>query len=239
MPKKFAVFDIDGTLIRWQLYHAMADTLAKRGLINSQDYAAMRTARMAWKRRVDDDSFKTYEREVVAAYEKVLSQMTVADFQSAVNEVIDEYKDQVYSYTRDLIQQLKTSGYLLFAISGSQIELVSKIAEHYGFDDYIGSTYEQVDGKFTGQSTVHLGAKHLVLDQLVQKQQATYKGSIAVGDSESDISMLEAVENPIAFNPTKKLFAHAKDKNWKIVIERKNMIYQLVKEGDNYSLKDN
>src|SRR3546814_11785501 len=27
--KKFAVFDIDGTLIRWQLYHAVVETVAK------------------------------------------------------------------------------------------------------------------------------------------------------------------------------------------------------------------
>ena len=28
MPRPFAVFDIDGTIIRWQLYHALADELA-------------------------------------------------------------------------------------------------------------------------------------------------------------------------------------------------------------------
>ena len=31
--RPFAVFDIDGTLIRWQLYHSIADTLARLGHI--------------------------------------------------------------------------------------------------------------------------------------------------------------------------------------------------------------
>ena len=34
--RPFAVFDIDGTLIRWQLYHAVADDMAKQNIINPQ-----------------------------------------------------------------------------------------------------------------------------------------------------------------------------------------------------------
>ncbi len=32
MSQPFAVFDIDGTIIRWQLYHALADELAKENI---------------------------------------------------------------------------------------------------------------------------------------------------------------------------------------------------------------
>jgi phosphoserine phosphatase len=45
--------------------------------------------------------------------------------------------------------------------------------------------------------------------------------------------MLEAAEQPIAFNPSEGLFKHAKESNWKIVIERKNIAYELAqKDGD-------
>jgi phosphoserine phosphatase len=50
-----------------------------------------------------------------------------------------------------------------------------------------------------------------------------------VGDTESDISILSAVGKPIAFNPNDKLAQHAKKKRWDIVVERKNVIYQLEK----------
>jgi phosphoserine phosphatase len=33
MSKRFAVFDLDGTLVRWQLYHALVDRLAKKGYL--------------------------------------------------------------------------------------------------------------------------------------------------------------------------------------------------------------
>jgi phosphoserine phosphatase len=44
------------------------------------------------------------------------------------------------------------------------------------------------------------------------------------------------VENPIAFNPEKKLFDYAQGKNWKIVLERKNMVYELENKNGQYEL---
>jgi phosphoserine phosphatase len=39
--------------------------------------------------------------------------------------------------------------------------------------------------------------------------------------------MLSSVGNPIAFNPNDALAAHAKKYGWKIIVERKNVIYDL------------
>ena len=61
-------------------------------------------------------------------------------------------------------------------------------------------------------------------------------GSVAVGDSASDVSMMELVELPIALNPEKKLYEHAKKRSWKIVLERKNMVYELEATDGNYRL---
>ncbi len=233
---KFAVFDIDGTLVRWQLYHAVAEALAKAGHIKPEDHTSIRQARMAWKKRESDESFKEYEKKLVEIYEQILQKLTYKQFSSAINAVFDEYKDQVYSYTRNLIKQLKDDGYLLFAVSGSQLEIVGKIAEYWGFDDWVGTDYEHQEGRFTGNITSHIGLKHLVIEQLVTKHNANYKNSLAVGDSEGDISMLEVVESAIAFNPSKKLFDHAKSKGWKIVVERKNVVYELEADNGQYIL---
>lgn len=234
--RAFAVFDIDGTLVRWQLYHAIADALAKNGHIDAKTHQKIKDARMVWKRRVHGEAFSAYQSELIAVYEKMLLDLNYKDFKQAVEAVFAEYKDQVYIYSRDLIKKLKKDGYLLFAISGSQIEIVSKIAKYHGFDDFVGTIYEHEKDKFTGALTLHLGGKHLVLQELVKKHHASLTGSIAVGDGASDISMLEMVETPIAFNPERKLFDIAKTKGWKIVIERKNMIYELERENGRYVL---
>src|SRR4029079_18165341 len=126
--------------------------------------------------------------------------------------------------------------YLLFAISGSQSEIVAKIASHYGFDDFVGSTYERKGNKFTGKKIIAKDSKHIILQNLVSKHGATYKNSIGVGDSEGDLTMLGEVSRPIAFNPSKLLFEEAKKRGWPIVIERKNMIYNLEPKDGKYLL---
>lgn len=232
--QKFAVFDIDGTLIRWQLYHAIADSLAQKGHIKPQSYQAMREARMAWKKR--GGGFKDYEKQVIVIYEAVLQTLSFDQLQEAIDAVFEEYKDQVYTYTRDLIAKLKHKDYLLFAISGSQTEIVAKIADYYGFDDYVGTVYERTKTSFSGQKTIGSFEKDKTLKRLVKKHSASWDGSLAIGDSHSDISMLELVEQPIAFNPDQDLFGYAGTKGWKVVIERKNMVYELEKTNGKYQL---
>lgn len=225
--RKFAAFDIDGTVIRWQLYHAVVNQLIKQGDIDSAVGDSIHRARMTWKRRDHPESFREYEGVLIGAYEDALSTMPVASFARAVDTVFGEYRDQVYTYTRDLIHSLHDDGYLLFAISGSHQEIVSKFADYYGFDDAVGQLYEQVDGKFTGQHTKPMHQKDVELQKLVSKHRASWAGSIAVGDSESDIAMLNLVEQPIAFNPSRGLAVHAEEQKWQIVLERKNVAYSL------------
>lgn len=235
MARKFAVFDIDGTLIRWQLYHGVVDNLAKRKLISDELFQTARAARMEWKKRTDPDAFKVYERKLVRIFDKAIITISYDDFMASVQAVFMEYKDQTYVYTRNLIRQLKEQGYMLFAISASQIQIVELLAKHYGFDDCGGSRYEVKDGAFTGRKFVLLREeKPKLLEWLVAKHKADFTGSIGVGDSESDIPMLMRVAQPIAFNPSQLLYTYAREQRWKIVVERKNVVYELMPQKDNH-----
>ncbi|HSW78914.1 MAG TPA: HAD family phosphatase [Candidatus Babeliales bacterium] len=234
--RPFAVFDIDGTLIRWQLYHAVADALVKLGYVEPGSYDSIKSARMSWKTRLPGINFRTYELEVIRVYEEVLNHLPATELDAAVETVFGEYKDQVYTYTRDLIQRLKNEHYILLAISGSQIEVVKLVAAHYGFDDFIGTVYERKDNRFTGNKSVPAFDKAKVLRELVDKHNLIFDDSIGIGDSLSDAAMLELVQQPIAFNPDKSLFDRANQSGWKIVIERKNMIYELNQKDGKYEL---
>jgi HAD superfamily hydrolase (TIGR01490 family) len=238
MRRPFAAFDIDGTVIRWQLYHAIADELARNGLIDTQAYKTVRAARLAWKNRVRPNAFSDYEKKLVRVVDEAVTGLTTQDIQQACEAVIRRYKDQVYTYTRDLIRELKAKNYTLFAISASQIEIVEPIASYYGFDDFGGSEFEYKNGHFTGKKhTLVSGYKPEFLKILADKHNVTWQNSIAVGDSEGDIPMLNIVEQPIAFNPTRLLYDHAKQHNWRIVVERKNVIYKLDPGTDGYELE--
>lgn len=235
--QKFAVFDLDGTLIRWQLYHAVVDKLAKHGYLGPDAQTILREARMRWKRREVGYSFRDYEIILIKTYEDSVTTLEPRVFDGVMTEVINEYKDQVYTYTRDLASSLKADGYLLLAISGSHEELVAAIAEHYGFDDWLGTRYKRRKGTFTGEKYVASHDKQAGLASLVAKHRLDYEDSYAIGDSKSDAPMLDAVTHPIAFNPDKALYNIATKKGWDIVIERKNVVYTLQKQADAYQLR--
>ncbi|MFI5270500.1 MAG: HAD family hydrolase [Candidatus Saccharimonadales bacterium] len=225
--RPFAVFDIDGTLIRWQLYHALNDALARKKLIDEKGFNKVRKARMNWKRRSYELSYHDYEQQLISLFEQELAGLKVSDLENAAQEVFDEYKDQVYTFTRDLIANLKKKNYLIFAISASPNIIVEKLADYYRFDDFVASTYSAMNGIYTGETNITIGKKAEILNNLIVKNQATKKGSVAVGDSEGDSAMLELVDKAIAFNPNKQLLDYSKDKHWDIVVERKNVIYKL------------
>ncbi|HSW85038.1 MAG TPA: HAD family phosphatase [Candidatus Saccharimonadales bacterium] len=233
--RPFAVFDIDGTLIRWQLYHALADELARQGHLETSQFQKVRQARMNWKRRTN--TFTAYEQTLVELINSAIVGISEGDLKNACQAVLNEYKDQVYTYTRDLIKDLKTKCYLIFAISASPQEIVELLADYYGFDDFGGSFYETKDGLYTGKADILMSSRKTdFLNVLINKHNVVKSGSLAVGDSESDIAMLAGVDNPIAFNPTKELFDHAQKSGWPIIVERKNMVYQLTPKNGKYFL---
>lgn len=225
--KKFAAFDIDGTLIRWQLYHALVDRLAKRGFLGEGVYEDLQKARMDWKVRNDDDGFYRYELKLIQTFDSAVDGLDEKVFLGVVSEVFEQYKDQVYTYTRDLIKDLKGQGYFLIFISGSHNELVEKLAEYYEFDASIGTRYEREGSKLKSDVFVASHHKKELLENLVKDHGLSWEGSYAVGDTSSDATMLSLVENAIAFNPDKKLYKLALENNWKIVIERKNVVYDI------------
>ncbi len=233
---KFAVFDIDGTLIRWQLYHGIVDKLAKEGVLGPDAHDKLHKARMIWKRREHDESFKAYERALITIYEQAINNVSTDEFDRFVSAVVDEYKDQTYVYTRELVKKLKAEGYYLLAISGSHHELVEQVATYYGFDDWQGTRYERKGRSFSGQKFIASQDKKTGLEKMVSKHKLSFRGSIAIGDSLSDAPMLEMVEQAIAFNPDRALFEKAVAHNWKIVVERKNMVYILEQKDGRYVL---
>lgn len=225
--RPFAVFDIDGTLIRWQLYHAVVHKLGKAGQLAPGDFEAINTARMEWKNRRTNEGFHDYEAQLVERFKAALKHVDPVVYDQVIEEVFEEYKDQTFTYTRDLVRELKSKNYLLFAISGSPYEAIEKLAKHHGFDDTIAGMFVRKNGQFTGEYTTPIFDKKAALESLVTKHGATYEDSYAVGDSASDAAMLDMAEHPIAFSPDRTLFDIAKQKGWHIVVERKNVVYEL------------
>jgi HAD superfamily hydrolase (TIGR01490 family) len=236
---KFAVFDIDGTLFRWQLFSEIVFELIETGHIPQHTKQEIDEKMAEWRSRKHSHSFHDFEMAVVKAFLGSVKQLDARAIETAADTILERSGKHVYAYTRNLMAALKTKGYTLIAISGSQDEVVQRFAKLWNFDIALGQVHEIKDGVYTGDIP---GGKLLVeqkgdlLKKIVKKHQLSWQKSIAVGDSRSDIAMLALVEQPIAFNPTDDLFEIAKEKGWKVVIERKNMIYELEPRNGLYVL---
>jgi HAD superfamily phosphoserine phosphatase-like hydrolase len=177
-------------------------------------------------------SFKDYEKSITTAFTSSLTNLSTDTIDAAAEAIVKKSGHKVYKFTREYIIQLKESGYFLLAVSGSHQEIAEPFAELYGFDDCIGTIFERKGSTYTGGIVRHVPSqKAELVKQFAETYNFTFKDSVAVGDSMSDVSMLEIVDKPLVFNPAHDLLEVAKEKGWDIVIERKNVAYRLQREA--------
>src|SRR5206468_3197525 len=110
--------------------HALADELARGGHLSPGQFQEVRAKRMTWKKRESDGSFLAYEKALVELVDSALPGMELDVFMGCSEHVMTEYRDQVYTYTRNLIRELKGQNYLLFAVSASQAPIVEMFANY-------------------------------------------------------------------------------------------------------------
>lgn len=236
MKKKFAAFDIDGTLFRSGLYREVSYELEKIGVVPKELTDMLMTKHREYRNRMHGNAFEEFEGLLVDSFDSLATKIRISDYEKAVDRVLAKKAENVYVYTRNLIQKLKKEGYFLVAISGSQIELVEPFADKYGFDAWVGQEWERGDEFFTGKITKTHTGKDKIIRRLMEEYDLTLKDSYAVGDSKGDIGMLELVDHPIAINPTHELYEKAHSEGWPIVVERKHMMYTLEQKDGQYVL---
>ncbi|PKM91484.1 HAD-IB family hydrolase [Candidatus Falkowbacteria bacterium HGW-Falkowbacteria-1] len=225
---KIAIFDIDGTIFRSSLLIELVEALVVEGLFPENIRDTYIRAYKDWFNR--RGSYEDYISAVVVAFEKNIKGINNNAFIEIAKQVVADNKDRVYRYTRDLIKKLDKDNYYLLAISHSPKAIVQDFCRDWGFDKVYGRDYEvDENNEFTGE-TLYLeliSDKSKILKRVIEKENLVLTGSVGVGDSEGDITLLQMVERPICFNPNAKLYSQAKLSGWEVVIERKDVIYEI------------
>lgn len=230
---KVAIFDIDGTVFRSSLLVELIEALVAEGIFPKGARNHYADSWRRWQARAGSAksgfSYYEYISNVVLAYRKCIAGVRRAEVWRVAEKVVSFHKIRLYRFTRDLIKKFGRTHFLL-AVSHSPYEAVAPFAKSLGFDKVYAQVYE-VDRRvrFTGRVLYEdiIFNKGKVLRRAVEKENLTLKGSIGVGDTESDISFLKLVERPIVFNPSMKLYRYAKKHGWEVVVERKDVIYLL------------
>jgi HAD superfamily phosphoserine phosphatase-like hydrolase len=160
-------------------------------------------------------------------------------YYDAAKTVVERTGKKTYMYTRRLLERLRQEGYLTIVLSMSTGALIKPLAEMYRIDIAVCNEemYDEITGVFKGLSIRERGiSKGHLLQEIVQEYSLDTAQSYAVGDTASDASILEMVGHPIAFNPDRTLQQIAISNGWKIVVERKNALYELEYTDGTYLL---
>ena len=226
-----AIFDIDGTIFRSSLLIELVEALIIEGVFPENARQEYETPYRKWIDR--EGGYEEYIDAVVRAFRQHLRGVSYDDFSRISQLVVALQSKRVYRYTRHLLKTLKKDGYYLLAISQSPKTILDSFCKQLGFDKVYGRIYEiGPQDRFTGDLIdEHLIAnKANIVRRAIEKENLTLEGSVGVGDTDGDIPLLEMVEEPICFNPNSVLYRHARRNNWKVVVERKNVVYELSKE---------
>lgn len=229
MKKRLAVFDVDGTIFRSSLVIELVNELIKSDIFPKKVEKEIEKDYVAWLNR--EGHYDRYLEKVVKVYEKNIAGCLEVEVEEVIKKVLESEKKKVYRYARYLIRYLKEKNYFLFAISGSPGHILTTFAKEIGFDKYLGGYYEVQNRKFTGNQPYGNPArnKEKTLKEFLDKSEVKFdlKDSIGIGDTQGDIPFLKMLGNPIAFNPNRELAEYADKNNWKIIVERKDVIYDL------------
>jgi alcohol-forming fatty acyl-CoA reductase len=120
----------------------------------------------------------------------------------------------------DALQQLrdhKAAGHRVVLLSGALDFLLEPMKDLA--DDVLCSTLAQENGAYTGELTgapVAGDARARMLASFARRRGLDLSRSYAYADSISDLPMLEAVGNPVAVNPDRRLGTAAKARGWKV-----------------------
>ena len=226
--RRVAIFDVDGTIFRSSLLIQVVNRLIEKNVFPASTRDVYESEYERWLNREGD--YEEYIGAVVGAFVGHLKGVHYSALADAAEEVVDEQWKRVYKYTRQLLKDLKKRGYFLLAVSHSPKTVLDKFCPRLGFNKTYGMIYEIGPTEcFTGK----IIEEHLILNKssivrrAIEKENLTLAHSIGVGDTESDISFLDMVANPICFNPNAKLYRYAKRMKWNVIVERKDVVYEL------------
>lgn len=224
--KPIAIFDIDGTIFRSSLAIEIYRELVAMNIFTKKSWQAIQKKQKPWLDR--EGGYDKYVSEMIRWIEKEIKGKKQSDVVRASRKMLKIQQKRTYRYTRHLVK-LAQKKYFSIGISGSPLEVVREYNKLLKFDKVYGTEFGvDESGRYTGK-VLHVPPQYKkeIITRYVKSHNLSLKGSFGVGDTQDDAGFLELVEDPIAFNPNYQLAQIAKKKGWKVVVERKDMVYEI------------
>ena len=145
-----------------------------------------------------------------------LKEKKVEDVVNNAQEFFQTEGKKFLPFVQESINLLNPTHDTYFVTAEPQF-VAEEVARIHTATGYFSTIFETKDGVFTGNVSSSLARKEdkgNALKELMGTH--TREQSIAFGDSDNDMDMLEGVEYPICVNPNEGLQKKAKEKGWHI-----------------------
>lgn len=227
-------FDIDGTLSRESMLILHFKKLMRYGIIPER----------VWEDEISplyrkfDIRFGQYDDYLDAAanvYQRNIRGINKAVIDFTAGQIVEEFGDVVYKYTRERLAWHKRQGHKVFFISGSPDFLIAKMAKKYEITDFRATNYlVDEDNCYTGKFIPMWDSvsKSRILHEVAEAYDIDLAQSFAYGDTNGDFSMMQLTAHPTVINPSYKLLGMLRADSdlidrVSVIIERKDVIYRL------------
>jgi phosphoserine phosphatase len=200
MMRKLAAFDMDGTLIAGRLVFALADRFGLSGKVR-----AIQSSGMAG-------------HEQTRAIAALFSGLTRRDIESAIESI------SLAKNCEQVVTTLKSRDYKIGIISDSYTVAAGFVADRLQLDFVAANELQFENGRTTGRVDMPLGwekvgcfckisvCKRYHLEKFARQYDVSIKDTLAVGDTRSDICMIQRAGIGVAFMPKDKEIAKATNK---------------------------
>lgn len=212
LMKYLALFDLDKTIYKGYSLIDFAIYEAKKSRISNE--ALERLQKIVNDYMKGHITYNIAGNKVIEIFAKSIQGIDSDLLYEDLVRYFEENKELFFEYFSEVLPELNAH-YDVYLVTSSAQFMADAICKKFDLAGFISTEFEVVDNKFTGRITKSLftGNEKLEVKHLLDKY--GYKNSLAVGDSENDVSMLKLVENPICINASPELEKYAKENGWK------------------------
>jgi HAD superfamily hydrolase (TIGR01490 family) len=229
---KVAALDIDGTLHPGALGLELLQALTENGI--SDQSKAKDVFEVVNRYRLNQIDFQTMSTRAYTLYAEAITGISQTRMQQIANQVWLQERTNLFPFVPKLLDILKSQGYSVVLISGSPNEIVRCLADEFGISKYQGSVFVTSQGKYTGEISLlsgSIGKKRSIFLQMIKDWRVNLEESLAIGDSITDMALLEIVSKSVVFEPHPSLMLVAQEKGW-LVTNRNDIIKHIIELGN-------
>lgn len=226
--KKLAILDFDGTLIKGQSQKLLINFFYKKGYLNLFRYIVLSFWFILFKLNI----FKNLKPIVEFATNCIKGKRI-----SELEPFFDDFFNSkciplIYNDSKNLIDFLKNNDFHVIIVSTAVDAIVSRAQHYLCVDEIISTKLEVINDVYTGKiidKPVFGERKSIMVEEFIDIENFDHNNISVFADHNSDIPLLSLAKNPVAVNPSSKLWKYAHLKNWPVLYLNDNESFQYFK----------